>query len=153
MRIFTLIAALGLISLNGLGQPFRLPDPPPSPSTPQQAYEQLLTVQNFTFGGSYASGYGSQGERACVLIAESTNAIALFSATVTNGNAQAKMYALCGIRQVAPKMFDAYANPLRLANPVVDTTFGDQIRHTAATNIIDKISKGSYDIYFKKQKP
>lgn len=153
MRTIALIITITLmmVSLEAAAQPFRLPDPP-TPPTPQQAYEQLLAVRSFTFGGVYIGGEGSPGERACRIIARSTNALTLFSAAFTNGNAQAKCYALCGIRQFSPAMFDSYAKSLRIANPIVDTTRTDAIHREAATNVIARIASGSYDSYLQKWK-
>ena len=148
MRILIFIAALSVCGLNILAQPLRRPDSP----SPQQAYEQLLTVRRFAFGGVGYAGVTSQGEIAYRAIAGSTNALALFSATFTNGNAQAKLYALCGIRRFAPGTFDAHACSLIVANPQVETMSGCIVRHEFATNVVARISSGSYDIYFKRHK-
>src|SRR6266568_1226803 len=104
LMALALIAALNLaISFGVRAQANRALDPP----TPQQAYEQLLSVRCFAFGGVGYAGVTSEGEKAYRAIASGTNALALFSAALTNGNAQAKLYALCGIRQFAPRTFEA----------------------------------------------
>ena len=74
MRTLAFIAALIGVSLDVSGQPFRLPDPP----TPEHAYEQLLAVRCFAFGGVGYAGVTSGGEIAYRAIAGSTNAVALF---------------------------------------------------------------------------
>ena len=148
MRILIFIAALGVCGLNIFAQPLRKPDP----ASPRQAYEQLLTVKRFAFGGVGYAGVTSQGEIAYRVIAGSTNALALFSATFTNGNAQAKLYALCGVRQFAPGTFDAHARSLIVANPQVETMCGCVIHHEFATNVIARISSGFYEVYFKRHK-
>jgi hypothetical protein len=153
MRFVALIVSLTLSALDVIAQPLSPRDPLRTP-TPQQAYEQLLTVSHFVFGGGfYPDGGPSEGERAYRAIAAGTNATGLFSAALTNGNAQAKLYALCGIRQFAPGMFDSYARALRIANPLVDTTFGDRIRREFATNLVTRISSGRYDVYLRNTKP
>src|SRR6266545_1138369 len=113
-----LIAVLNLTLSFGIrAQVNRPPDPP----TPQQAYEQLLSVRRFAFGGVGYAGVTSEGETAYRAIAAGTNALALFSAALTNGNAQAKLYALCGLRQFAPRTFEAHSKSWLIANPQVET--------------------------------
>ena len=146
VRILVLVAALNFaISFGIRAQPNRPPEPP----TPQQAYEQLLSVRYFAFGGVGYAGVTSEGEMAYRAIAAGTNALSLFSAALTNGNAQAKLYALCGIRQFEPSTFDALAKSLLSANPQVETLRGCIMRHEFATNVVARISSGAYDVYFK----
>ena len=148
MRTLAFIAALIGVSLDVSGQPFRLPDPP----TPEHAYEQLLAVRCFAFGGVGYAGVTSGGEIAYRAIAGSTNAVALFSATLTNGNVQAKLYGLCGIREFAPGTFESLAEPLRIANPKVETMRGCVVHHEFGTNVISRISSGYYDVYLRSAK-
>jgi len=150
--LFTVIT-LSLAALKVVAQPLRPADPLPLP-TPQQAYTNLLTVRHFVFGGEFGPDGGPPlGERYYRAIASTTNAAGLFSAVFTNGNAQAKLYALCGIRQFAPDMFESYAGPLRAANPLVDITFGDQIKYAPASKLITRISSGYYDVYRRDTQP
>jgi hypothetical protein len=118
--------------------------------TPQEAYQQLLNIRQFAFGGIGFAGLTSPGEKAYRSIAGATNAVALFSAMLTNGNPQARLYALCGIRQLAPGSFDALARPLRSASLEVETVQGCIIQHEPAKNVIARIESGSYDAYLKK---
>ena len=148
MRILLLTIVSGVTALTAIAQPFRPPEPPGLPS-PQQAYKQLLTVRSFAFGGVTYAGVTSEGEVAYRAIACSTNPVVLFSAVFTNGNAQAKLYALCGIRQFAPAKFDSYADSLRTANPKVETMQGCLIHHELAMKVISRVSQGSYDPYLK----
>jgi hypothetical protein len=144
-----LIAALNFaISFGIRAQANRPPDPP----TPQQAYEQLLSVGRFALGGVGYAGVTSAGEIAYRAIAGGTNALALFSAALTNGNAQAKLYALCGIRQLTPGTFDTHAQSLLNANPRVETMSGCIVSHEFASNVIARIASGSYDVHFKTPK-
>ena len=144
-----LIAALNLVlSFEVRAQVNRPSDPLP----PQQAYEQLLSVRYFAFGGVGFAGVTSEGEKAYRAIAGGTNALALFSAVLTNGNAPAKLYALCGIRQLSPRTFDTHAKSLLMANPEVETMSGCIVRHEFATNIVARIASGSYELRIKKPK-
>ena len=86
--------ALALIAALNIAIPFGVraqENRPSDPLTPQQAYEQLLSVRCFAFGGVGFAGVTSEGERAYRAIAGGTNALALFSAVLTNGNAPAKL--------------------------------------------------------------
>jgi hypothetical protein len=149
MRILTFIAALSVvIAITTSAQPLRPPDPP----TPQQAYEELLSVRRFAFGGVGYAGVTSRGEIAYCAIAASTNALKLYSAVLTNGNAQAKLYALCGIRQFAPVTFDEWAKPLVAENPQVETMHGCIVSQEHATDVVARIKNGTYDIYLKTAK-
>jgi len=149
LHTLALIAALNLtISFGVRAQVNRPTDPP----TPQQAYEQLLSVGRFAFGGVGYAGVTSEGEKAYRAIAGDTNALSMFSAVLTNGNAPAKLYALCGIRQFAPRMFEAHSKSLLIANPQVETMSGCLVSHEFATNVVARISSGSYDVHFKKPK-
>lgn len=153
MRTLLLILALNLAALVANAQPLRLPDPLPTP-TPEQAYTNLLTISRFVFGGSFGPDGGpSQGERAYRAIAASTNAVQLFSAAFSNGNTQAKCYALCGFRQFKPSIFESYAGSLRATNPFVDITFSDHGRLALASNIVARISSGYYDVYLRDIQP
>ena len=144
-----LIAALNLtISFGVRAQANRPPDPPP----PQQAYEQLLSVRCFAFGGVGYAGVTSEGEKAYHAIAGGTNALALFSAALTNGNAPEKLYALCGIRQLSPRTFDTHAKPLLMANPQVETMSGCMVMNEFFTNVLARIASGSYDVHIKQPK-
>ena len=144
-----LIAALNLgISFGVRAQVNRPSDPP----TPQQAYVQLLSVGFFAFGGVGYAGITSEGEKAYRAIAGGTNALALFSAVLTNGNSAAKLYALCGIRQLSPRTFDTHAKAIRMANPQVETMSGCMAMNEYATNVVARIASGSYDIQIKKPK-
>ena len=82
-------------------------------------------------------------------IAGSTNALALFSAALTNGNTPARLYALCGIRQLEPSIAHSM---LLIANAEVETMRGCLMRREFATNVVARIASGAYDIYFKKLK-
>src|SRR6476660_5770871 len=92
----------------------------------QQAYDRLLSVEAFAFGDVLEHGdvvcTTSRGEQCFRTLAESTNGLPLFRAALTNGNAAAKLYALCGIRHLAPEQFDSLAAPIVFINSRVGVT-------------------------------
>jgi hypothetical protein len=149
--LFTLalFAALCFAISSGVRAQVNRPSDPP---TPQQAYEQLLSVRCFAFGGVGFAGVTSEGEKAYRAIAGGTNALALFSAVLANGNAPAKLYALCGIRQLSPRAFDTHTKSLLKANPQVETMSGCMVMTEFSTNVVARIASGSYDVHLKKPK-
>ena len=58
----------------------------PGELTVKQAYDQLLSVQFFAFGGVGFAGTTSEGEKAFRAVAASTNALELFTAVLEHGN-------------------------------------------------------------------
>ena len=148
MRILTLLPALSLVSSEVMGQR----DPAPYLPTPEQAYWRLLTVEEFCFGGAGFGAVTTEGEIAYRSIAGSTNVLVLFSAALTNGTPEAKMYALCGIRQIAPSKFELHARPLWLSNPKVKVVFTCDFFEENATNVIAWIRSGRYERYLKSPK-
>ncbi len=144
MRSFLFTLVVCIVGFASMAQMLRPPDPPKLP-TPQEAYHQILSARYFAFGGVGYAGVTSHGEVAYRSIAGRTNALVFFSNVFTNGNAQAKLYALCGIRQFSPGKFASYAELLRKSNPKVETMRGCIVRHEFATNLISRISKGYYD--------
>jgi hypothetical protein len=146
MRTLSLIALASLAIGNGCAlQPLR----PTGPPTPQAAYTQLLSIDYFAFGGVGYAGTTSDGETAFRMVASTTNAFQLFSAALTNGNAQAKLYALCAIRQLSLKDFDTHAKSVVTISPKVETMRGCMIGHEWTSNVVAQITSGSYDSYIK----
>ena len=120
--------------------------PPDTTYTPQQAYEKLLSVHQFNFGGVGFSGATSEGELAYRSIAASTNALALYSAALTNANTDAgKLYALCGIQMLAPETFDAQAKLLRTSKAKITMMSGCIAYEVYVTNIVAAIARGHHD--------
>src|SRR3974390_1543813 len=96
----------------------------PADTSTAQAYQELLSVRQFAFGGVGFAGVTSRGELAFYAIAARTNDLELFSSALKNGNPQAKIYALCGIRRVAPQAFPAKAKAFRSSGVAVETASG-----------------------------
>jgi hypothetical protein len=116
----------------------------------QQAYEQLLKVKCFAFGGVVYAGLTSEGEIAFRAMLTSTNALQLFTATLSKGTDEAKLYALCGIYDLDKKSFVISAKILKKANPKVTTMSGCIIMDEKASVVIERIANGTYDGYVKR---
>ena len=121
--------------------------------TPEQAYQHLLSAEFFAFGPVFLGGITSDGERAFRAILTSTNALQLFRAASTHTNAVANLYALCGIRKLAPATFDAQAKRLIAANPEVIHMAGCKRSQLHAKYLVEWIASGSYDNFLKISNP
>jgi hypothetical protein len=78
-------------------------------------------------------------------LAASTNGLPFFKAALTNGTAEARLYALVGIRHLAPEQFDALAAPLVASNPLVKLRVGDTTMIMSASNVVGQVKKGWYE--------
>jgi hypothetical protein len=141
-----LIALLVLMSVQG----FAGESAPPKDS--QQAYQQLLSVRCFAFGGFGFAGIKSQGELCFRMVASSTNALPLFRATLQHGTTEAQLYALCGIRHLAPGACDTAAAPVITANKKVTEMIGCELISEHASNTVVRIKSGSYESYLASEK-
>jgi hypothetical protein len=116
----------------------------------QNACEQLFNIKCFAFGGVGYAGTTSPGEMAFRTVLESTNALELFETTLSNGTVEAKLYALCGIRSLNKKSFNASAKALKEADPKVTTMSGCLVTEEKASAVIQRIADGAYDGYSKR---
>jgi hypothetical protein len=123
----------------------------PQPS--QKVCEQFRSVTIFTFGGVGPLGSMSDEEQCFRTIATSSNALQLFTTTLTNGTTEARLYALCGIRMLAPQTFDSQAAPVVAANKPVTIMEGCLLSHEGASNIVVRIKEGFYDRHFDLHAP
>ncbi len=112
---------------------------------PEQAYERLLGVKQFAFGGVGYAGTTSDGEQAFRAVRASTNAVQLFRAALSNGSNEAKLYALCAIRQMDNRSFATDAKAFLRANPEVTTMSGCIVGHERAAAVVKRIAAGYYD--------
>jgi hypothetical protein len=96
---------------------------------------------------------------AVLFLAMQTNAVELFSNVITNGTGEAKLYALCGIRKIAPNQFDGLAQaaakwaswlpPSALEEGLcVRTGHGCVRGPDSPSRVIEEIRRGAYDRYF-----
>jgi hypothetical protein len=117
----------------------------------QQAYDQLLVVRFFAFGDVDRPPATSTGERCFRSLAASTNGLPLFKAALTNGTTAARLYALCGVRHLAPEQFDALAAPVTTADARVSLMVGDMQMQMRASNLVAQIKRGWYDDCFPSE--
>jgi len=143
---FSAVAFAGLLALRSHGSAAE-PVRSSGGLTADEAYQQLLFTKFFAFGGVGFAGTTSEGERAFHAIAASTNALELFTTVLAQGNAQSRLYALCGIRRLAPEKFNVLAKPIVVANPKVSTMAGCVGRDDRASNVVAHIAGGLYDFY------
>ena len=147
LGLAVLVAALVFGGHVFAAEPIRSPEGP----TVKQAYDELLSVQFFAFGGVGFAGTTSEGEKAFRTVAASTNGLELFTAVLKHGNAQGQLYALCGIRALAREKFETSAKPLVTANRKVTTMSGCMGMEEGASNVVARISAGSYDAQIRNQ--
>ena len=118
----------------------------------QQAYDRLRSVNAFAFGDVQAYGNvvctTSPGEQCFRTLAESTNGLPLFRSTLTNGTVAARLYALCGIRRLAPEQFDTLAEPITRTNSRVGVRVGSIGMVMMSSNIVAQIRRGAYDDFY-----
>jgi hypothetical protein len=119
-------------------------------SSVQNACEQLLNIKCFAFGGVGYAGTTSPGEIAFRAMLASTNALVLFETTLSHGTDEAKLYALCGIRRLDEKSFDASAKALKEADRKVRTMSGCLVAEEKASVVIQRIADGIYDDHGKR---
>ena len=144
MRTLSLIAA----ALTLLAGQSPAAEPGTSPIL-QQSYARLVSVGFFAFG-EVQIGWGgpymiSPGEKSLRTLTESTNGLPLLRAALTNGTTAAKLYALCGIRHLAPEEFDSLAAPLADAKSLLDVRAGSISMAMPASKIVAQIKSGSYE--------
>ena len=143
-----LLGALGMLS--GADVDTAAQTEKPSPAAVQEAYEHLLAVKEFAFGGVGIAGTTSAGEKAYRTVFASTNALALFQSALAKGSNEAKLYALAAIRHLDKKSFDAGAKALLAANPEVRTMSGCIVNHEQAEAVVKRIASGFYDHWASK---
>ena len=147
MKISGFIAAVLIFPvISGFGS--NLSEPPSN--SVQNAGEELLNIKCFAFGGVGYAGTTSPGELAFRAVLAGANAREHFETILAKGTAEAKLYALCGIRRLQPESFDAAAKSLRAADPPVNTMSGCLLAEEKASAVIRRIAEGDYDRYTKR---
>ncbi len=110
----------------------------------QKAYEGLVAVQSFAFGGVGFAGTISQGEKAFRTVLASTNGLSLFRKALARGTTEAKLYALCGVHRLDPRSFESASRDLVSANPKVSTITGCLVGREEAATVVKQIAAGRY---------
>jgi hypothetical protein len=111
--------------------------------------KSLAEVEEFAFGGVGVAGIESQGESFFRGVMEEPDAVATFKKVLGNGKPAAKLYALCGIRLLSQKDFDAAAAPLLKSNETVTVMRGCMVSKERVGELARQIGAGSFDISLK----
>jgi len=111
--------------------------------------KSLAEVEEFAFGGVGVAGIQSQGESFFRGVMDRPDAVTTFKKILGNGTPAAKLYALCGIRLLSEKDFDAAAASLLKSNETVTTMRGCVLTKERVGEIARQISVGSYDVSLK----
>jgi len=117
----------------------------PSMST-NSPIETLLQIRTFAFGGVGYAGIRSPGEVAFRAIITNKNASEVFSAVLTNGTTEGKLYAFTAVRKLSQGKFEPEATHLD-PNATVVTRSGCFIRQEKASEVLARIRAGSYDTF------
>jgi hypothetical protein len=150
-RIVAALLQVGLMSIWSVGVVGQLWRPEYSPE--QIAYEELISTRCFSFGGAGYGVWGSTAELAFHSIMSTTNALETFSRVLTNGTPEAQLYALCGIRNLAPENFERSALSLLASNPKVDEAGGCFFWQEPASNVVQRIRGGAYYLDTVRKEP
>jgi hypothetical protein len=118
--------------------------------TPEEAYEHLIKVRCFAFGGVGRAGQTSTGEVAFRAILRSDKGAELFKSAISEGSEEAKLYSLCGIRLLDRTSFAASAQPLSKGDSEVTTMSGCIGGHETVGAVVRQIADGVYDPYLKQ---
>lgn len=118
---------------------------------PGDAVTSLASVKSFAFGGIGVAGTPSPGEGLFRTVLSHPKALSEFHTILSTGTAEAKLYALCGVRALDPTAFKEAAEPLKKENPQVETIGGCMIMKMPAASVVASIAAGNYDLYWKKK--
>ena len=152
MRMIRLGAALvSLAMLPGFAPGFApaataVPEENRAAFSDQRACERLSSVTQFAFGEVGIAGTTSEGEKAFRSVIATTNALSCFRAVLANGSSEAKLYALCGLRQLDRASFAAASKVVVEANPKVTTMSGCILWSQRAADVVKRIAAGAYDL-------
>ena len=127
-----LIAALLFLSVPQTAQPV------------DSVRERLANVGFFAFGGVGYAGTISSGEKDFKIILSRTSAMADFEKLYSEGNLQAKCYALVGIHKLNPARSKELMRPMRGSREMVATMEGCILSKEAMGEIIKEIESGRY---------
>ena len=111
----------------------------------QSSVDRLAKVEHFAFGGVGFAGVMSEGEKDYRVIRQHPLAIAQFARLYREGNLQAKLYAVVGMRQLAPGRYDEFVRELRLSKQTVVTMHGCIVSEEPLSEELKQIEKGNYD--------
>jgi hypothetical protein len=139
--------------LMGIGASLLANEPAPTADsvagTFSNACQELMTVNVFAFGGVGFAGTISQGEKAFRTLAADPDAVRLFRGILTHGSLAGRLYALCGIRQLAPNDFPALAK--HAPSGTVMRMTGCLAMEEKVSNLIAAIARGEFDVFSRSR--
>ena len=109
--------------------------------------DRLAKVDRFAFGGTGFAGVISRGEKDFRIILARPSAEADFEKLLAVGNAQAKAYALVGIRGLKPSRFGQISGSLRDSTDEVVTQSGCIVYHEPFRVVLKRVHAGAYLLY------
>lgn len=110
-------------------------------------FDRLAKVDIFAFGGIGYAGMTSPGEKDYRLIFSRTSAEADFERLFLVGNAQARAYALVGLRALDQKRFTQISQSLRDSPVEVITESGCIVEHQSLGALLKRIASGEFSQY------
>jgi hypothetical protein len=112
---------------------------------PDKAYERLVKANVFAFGGVGFAGTTSDGEKAFHVVLASTNGLEVLKKVLKDGTREAQMYALCGLRKLAPKDYQAEAERIGAEKATVKMMTGCLMFEEPVAKVVEGILSGAYD--------
>ena len=153
MRLrFTYLITSVIVSSIAFSQPADSKDVDKTPDE-QRAYKTILMVEYFALGGVGFAGETSAGESAFKVLLSSKQSKKYFELILRKGNVPAKLYALCGLREVDSTEFIKNASQFRDSTVTVATMrgcIGDEERFV---DILQEIKTGFYDVLLRRHAP
>jgi hypothetical protein len=112
-----------------------------------EASKELDSIDKFAFGGVGFAGVTSKGEKAYRQLAAlpEEQALAAFEELFRSGNAQAKCYALAGIRGLNAGRFEQIYSEMTESQDMVAIMRGCIISHEPLAVIARRIKRGDYE--------
>ena len=120
-------------------------------TNPQDAYKELLKIEYFAFGGVGFAGQTSDGESAFRMILSSPKAKKYFELVLTKKNMPAKLYALCGLKELDTTLFLQKMKIYSDTTVQVSTMRGCIRDDERFTDIVQEIRTGFYDLFIHRK--
>jgi hypothetical protein len=117
----------------------------------QDAYKELLKIEYFAFGGVGFAGQTSDGESAFRMILSSPKAKKYFEQVLDKRNVPAKLYALCGLRELDTTLFLQKVKGYSDTTVQVSTMRGCIQDEERVIDIIKEIQAGYYDLFVHRK--
>ena len=112
---------------------------------PDKAYERLMKTDVFVFGGVGFAGTTSEGEKGFHVVLASTNGVEVLRKVLKDGTREAQMYALCGLRKLAPDDFRTEAERIGAEKATVKMMTGCLMFEEPVSKVVERIRSGAYD--------